>query len=107
MKPKSYGHGPPKLLGADMEKLFLLRVILSQPQAGVYLSEIRTKIVARYGITMDVATICRTLKYTGCTRQVIQQISLQCNEEKRATFMAKVSMYNPSMLLWIDKSGCM
>ena len=77
---------------------------MSQP--GIYLSEIRAKLVARYGVTVDVATICRTLKYMGCTRQVIQRISLQRSEEKRATFMAEVSMYDPSMLLWIDESGC-
>ena len=36
VKPKSYRHWPPKLLGA-MEQLFLLRVILTYP--GIYLSE--------------------------------------------------------------------
>ena len=103
MKPKTYRNGPPKLLG-DVEQLFLLRMILSQP--GVYLSEIRAKLVAKYGVPVDVSTICRTLKHMGCTRQDIQRISLQRSKEKRATFMAEVSMYGQSMLLWIDESGC-
>ena len=103
VKPRSYRHGPPKLLG-DMEQLFLLRVITSHP--GIYLSEIRAKLATKFGVTMDVSTICRTLKYMGCTRQVIQRISLQRSDEDRAKFMAQVSMYDPSMLLWIDESGC-
>ena len=42
----------------------------------------------------------------GCTRQVIQRVALQRSDEQRAKFMADVSRYDPSMLLWIDKSGC-
>ena len=103
VKPKSYRHGPPKLLG-DMEQLFLLRVILTYP--GIYLSEIRAKLISKFGVPVDVATICRTLKFMGCTRQVIQRIALQRSEEMRAKFMAEVSMYDPSMLVWIDESGC-
>ena len=42
----------------------------------------------------------------GCTRQVLQHIALQRDEEQRARFMAEVSVYDPSILLWIDESGC-
>lgn len=42
----------------------------------------------------------------GCTRQVIQRVALQRSDEQRAKFMANVSVYDPSMLLWIDESGC-
>ena len=103
MNPKSYRHGPPKLLG-DMEQLFLLRVILTYP--GICLSEIRAKLISKFGVSMDVAIICRTLKFMGCTRQVMQRIALQRSEEMRAKFMAEVSVYDPYMLLWIDESGC-
>ena len=67
LKPKSYRHGPPKLLG-DMEQLFPLRVLLSQP--GVYLGEIHAKLVAKYGVPVDVST---TLKYMGCTRKLYSE----------------------------------
>ncbi len=85
-------------------KMFLLQVILTYP--GICLSKIRAKLISKFGVPMDVVTICRMLKFMGCTRQVIQRIALQCSEEMRAKFMAEVSMYDPSMLLWIDKSGC-
>ena len=33
-------------------------------------------------------------------------IALQRSEEQRAKFVADVSRYDPSMLIWIDESGC-
>jgi hypothetical protein len=42
----------------------------------------------------------------GCTRQVIQHIAIQQSDELRAKFMAEVSLYDPSMLLWLDETGC-
>ena len=103
VRPKSYRHGPPKLLG-DMEQLFLLKLILNYP--GIYLSELQAKLFIKYDVTVNVSTICRTLKFMGCSRQVIQQVALQRSDEQRAKFMAEVSMYDPSMLLWVDESGC-
>lgn len=102
VKPKSYRHGPPKLLG-DMGQLLLLKLILNNP--GIYLSEIREKLLSTFGVNVNISTICRTLKFMGCTRQVIQRVALQRSDTKRAKFMAEVSMYDPLMLLWIDESG--
>ena len=42
----------------------------------------------------------------GCTRQVIQHVALQQSDDQRAGFMAEVSAYAPSMLIWINESGC-
>ena len=103
VKPRSYRHGPPKLLG-DMEQLLLLRLILHHP--GIYLGEIRAKLLSKFGITVNISTICRTLKFMGCTRQVIQRVALQRSDEQRAKFIADVSVYDPSMFIWIDESGC-
>ena len=103
VKPRSFRHGPPKLLG-DMEQLVLLRLVLNNP--GIYLSEIQASLISRFGVTVDVSTICRTLKFMGCTRQVIQRVALQRSDERRAKFMAEVSVFDPSMLIWIDESGC-
>ena len=103
VQPVSQRHGPPKLLG-DFEQLVLLRLVLETP--GIYLHELQAKLLARFGVTVGVATICRTLKYMGCTRQVIQHIPVQRSEELRAKFMAEISVYDPSMLIWVDESGC-
>ena len=63
IKPKSYRHGPPKLMG-DYEQLLLLRLILSYP--GIYLHEIQTKLTATLGVVISPAIICRTLSAAYC-----------------------------------------
>ena len=50
--------------------------------------------------------VCRTLRFIGCTRQAIRQITLQRSEVLQAQFMAMVSMYDPRMLILLDDSSC-
>ena len=102
VKPRSYRHGPPKLL-EDLEQLVLLRLILNNP--GIYLGEIQAYLLSNFGVTVNILTVCRMLKYMGCTRQEIQQVALKRSDEQRAKFMAEVLVYDPSMLVWIDESG--
>ena len=33
-------------------------------------------------------------------------VAIQRSDELRAKFMAEVSLYDPSMLIWLDESGC-
>ena len=42
----------------------------------------------------------------GCTRQVVQHIAVQRSDELRAKFISEVSVYDPTMLIWLDESGC-
>ena len=101
--PAPNWHGPKRLLG-DFEQLFLLQTILRNP--GIYLHEIRAKLLAKFGVPVGSSTICKTLKHMGCSRQVIQHVAIQRNELLRAKFMAEISTYDPSTLIWIDESGC-
>lgn len=103
VQPTPYCHGPKRLLG-EFEQLFLLQTILRNP--GIYLHEVQAKLLAKFGVTVGCSTICKTLKYMGCSRQVIQHIAIQRSEELRAKFMAEISIYEPSMLIWLDESGC-
>ncbi len=103
VKPKSYHHGPHRLLG-DFEQLTLLRLIIQYP--GIYLCELQEKLVENFGVRVGVATICRTLKFMGCTRQVLRHVAIQRSDSLRAKFMAKICMYDPSMFVWTDESGC-
>jgi len=93
---------PEKLLG-DFEQLVLLRLILAHP--GIYLHELQEKL-KKYGVTISVPTICRTLKQMGCTRQIMHHVAMQQSEYQRAKFMAEISRYDPSMLVWLDETGC-
>ena len=103
IQPQEHQNGPSALFG-DHERLVLLRIILDNP--GIYLYEIRDKLFARFGVSVSETTICRALKYMGCTRQVIRHIAIQRSEIMRAKFMAEISVYDPSMLIWLDESGC-
>ena len=39
----------------------------------------------------------------GCTRQTMHHVAIQRSDELRAKFM---SVYDPSMLIWLDETGC-
>lgn len=101
--PRSRSNGPHRSLG-QYEQLLLLRIVLDSP--GIYLYEIQRELYYNYGFDVSTSTICRTLRSMGCSRQRIQHIALQRSEECRARFMAEISMYDPSMLVWIDETGC-
>ena len=103
VEPKSQRHGPQKLLG-DFGQLTLLQVILRNP--GIYLSEIQAELIHLFGVEVSVSTICRTLKFMGCSRQVMCRVALQRSDCLRAQFMAQISVYDPSMLIWLDETGC-
>ena len=89
VEPAAQRHGATTLLG-NFEELVLFRLITDFP--GIYLHELQAKFVDRFGVDVSAATICRTLKKMGCTRQVIQHIALQQSDDLRARFMAEVSV---------------
>lgn len=101
--PKDSVHGPSKLLG-DHEQLVLLRLTLTNP--GIYLHELQSELLKKFGVTISVPTICRTLKFMGCTRQSMHHVAIQRSDMLRAKFMAEISSYDPAMLIWLDETGC-
>ena len=103
VRPRARKNGPQHLLG-EFEQIILLRLILANP--GIYLYELKSELVKMFGVSVSEATICRTLRYMGCTRQAMHHVALQQSEVCRGRFMAEVSMYDPSMLIWLDETGC-
>ena len=101
--PKDCTPGPKKLFG-DFEQVFLLRMIFSKP--GIYLHELQDEVQKKFGVTVSIPTICQTLKYMGCTRQSMHHVALQRSDMLRGRFMAEISAYDPSMLIWLDETGC-
>ena len=99
IKPMSRKNG---LLG-EVEQVILLRIILQNPS--IYLYEIQVKLQLAFGVKVSAATICRTLIFMGCTRQRMHHVILQQSQSMKAKFMAEISIYDPSMFLWIDESG--
>ena len=103
VRPSQRRHGPLPLLG-EYEQIVLFRLILANP--GIYLCEIQEEIRRMFGVYVCISTICRTLKNIGCTRQAMHRLALQRSDEERARFMADISLYDVSMLVWLDESGC-
>ena len=103
VEPKERRHGPHRLFG-DYEQLVLLRVIMDN--LGIYLREIKLKCLEVWGVDISESTICRTLQFMGCSRQRMERIALQQSDMCRARFMSEIAIYDPSMFLWIDETGC-
>ena len=57
-----------------------------------------------FGVHVCVSTICKTLKNMGCTSQAMHRLAIQRSDEKRAKFMADISLYD---VVWLDLSGTM
>lgn len=102
IEPRLRVHGPSKTLG-QLEQLTLLHLILENH--GIYLYEIQAKLERLYRTRISVATICRTLRFIGCSRQVMRRIALQQSDTSRARFMADIAVYDPRMFIWIDETG--
>ena len=85
IEPQRRDHGPKEMLG-DLEQLTLLHLILENH--GIYLYEIQTKLESLFGVRVSTATICRTLKSMGCSRQVMRCVR---SDTLRARFMANIS----------------
>ena len=87
----------------DFEQVTLLKLILEN--LGIYL-ELQDHLLGIFGVLVSVPTICRTLKYMGCTRQAMHRVVLQKPDALRACFTAEILVYDPHMLVWIDETGC-
>ena len=96
-------NGPEKLFG-NFEQLILFSLVSTHP--GVYLHELQEMLKDDYEVVISIPIICRALQQMGCTRQSMHHIALQQSDYLRAKFMAEISCYDPSMLVWLDETGC-
>ncbi len=70
-----------------------------------YASFLTVQVNDATGTWVHISTICRTVHRLGFTRKRLQHIALQRSTEKRAEYMAEISIFNPSMLVWVDETG--
>ena len=101
--PSVKRNSPAQLL-CEFEELLLIQLILARP--GIYLRELQQLLYHSTSRWVDASAICRTVHRLGMTRQRIKHVSLQRSEVKRAEFWAEFSAFEPSMMLWVDESGC-
>ena len=103
VRPSVKRNGPVQLLCA-FEELLLIQLVLAHP--GIYLREFQQLLYHFTSHWVDASTICRTVHRLGMTRQRNKHVSLQRSEVKRAEFWAEISAFEPSMMLWVDETGC-
>ena len=72
---------------------------------GMYLYELQDQLHQALGVIVSVSTICRTMKFMGCTRQVIRHIAIQRSDAMRAKFMSEISIHDPSMFVGLMKAA--
>lgn len=84
-------HGPLSVPG-EFEQMLL---ILANP--GIYLCEIPEEIMRMFGVCVYIYN----LKNMGCTRA--QHFK---DQMRNVQSMADISLYDVSMLVWLDESGC-
>ena len=90
----------------DLEQLTLLHLILENYGIYMYLYEIQSKFESLFGSSVSTAILCRTLRFMGCSHQVMRRVAMQRSDTLRARFMVDISIYNPRMLVWLDETGC-
>ena len=105
VKKKTYPKDarPNKKLTYNVQ-LVILHTILQNP--GMYLHELQMEVCIATGVQIFPASLCAFLKKFNFTRQKMQLIARQRDDELRKQFTIDVSLYKSDMIVFIDESGC-
>ena len=99
---KRQRHGPKPFM-SEFEEVTMLELLLNNPS--MYLCEVQHELVRLTGARYDCATICRTIKRLGMTRQKMRLVAKQRCDIQRAQFISEIIEFNPKSLLFIDETG--
>lgn len=88
----------------EHDEMLLIQMVCENPS--VHLHEVQRKLHEVTGTEASIATICRSLKRNGFSRKKVQFIALQRSDRLRAEYQAEVSVYDSSMLVFLDETGC-
>ena len=93
---------PNKKLTSPVQ-LTILHTVLCNPQ--IYLQELQQEVCVSTGVYVGIPSLCTFLRKTNFTRQKLQLIARQRDEELRRQFLTEVSLYTPEMCLFVDETG--
>ena len=71
----------------------------------MHLSETQKELASVLMLDVDISTICRFLYVSGFTRQKLHYVALQRDEFLKQKFTLDVSVYDPDILVFLDKTG--
>ena len=101
--PKQQKHGPERMLD-QFEEFTVLQSLLNNP--GIYLREVQEELYEATGKWASCATVCRTEKRLGLTRQKMKRVAIGRSEVLRGQYMADIDVFDPNMLVFVDETGC-
>ena len=87
----------------DTVKLVVLHIVLENP--GIYLREIRSKVLYLTGSDLSLSTICQLLSEQRFSRKKMRFVARQRNDFTRAIYAAEVALYDPGMFVFLDETG--
>ena len=70
----------------------------------IHLYEIQIQLLQTTGTNVSAATLCRTLRRLGFTRKKLKFVALQRSDILRAEYQSEVSLFDHSMLIFVDES---
>ena len=85
---------------SEFEQIIVLQSMIDRP--GIYLAELQQQLNDVTGIWVHISTICRTVHRLGFSRKHLQHIALQRSDEKRAQYMAEISIFDPTIYVDMD-----
>ena len=89
---------------SEHDEFLLIELISENPS--IHLHEIQIQLLQTTGTNASAATLCRTLGHLGFTRKKLKYVALQHSDVLRAEYQSEVSLFNHSMLIFVDESGC-
>ena len=87
----------------DVIQFLLFQLIMERP--GIYLRELQAEVLSLTGLELGASSICQFFHAQGITRQKMQLVAEQRDEDLRMTFVAEVSIYKADMFIFLDETG--
>ena len=88
----------------EHDEYVLIELVCENP--AIHLHEIQSHLLQTTGTNASAATLCRTLGRLGFTRKKLKYVALQRSDVLRAEYQSEVSLFDHSMLVFVDESGC-
>ena len=88
---------------SEHDEFVLIKLVCENPS--IYLHEIQLQLLQTTGTNASAATLCCTLGPLGMTRK-LKSVAIQRSDILRAEYQSEVSLFDHSILIFVDESGC-
>ena len=89
---------------SEHDEFVLIELVCENPS--IYLHEIQLQLLQTTGTNASTAMLCCTLGRLGMTRKKLKSVALQHSDILIPEYQSEVSLFDHSMLIFVDESGC-